>query len=253
MTCLRTPVVCTRLLTALALLGLGALGLPACGGGNAAPKPAETPVTDEPAEKPRAKRQGPSVSQELGEIDQKETERAIAKAQPDILACQKTGAKRLEYLAGDVRAFIRLDANGQVHWSYLEGSTLGDRATEKCILGALAKAPWPKPIGGEAEIRKGFVFDGGDAREPAGWMPEKMFDAIAKADADVSRCKAGVTGKFAVTAYVVPEGKGGKVEAAGIAPPSKEGEAKVDCLLDVVRAMKPPSPGSYAAKVSFSL
>jgi hypothetical protein len=225
-----------------------------CGGNKTEAKaPEDAPATDAPAEKPRAKRDGPSVSQELGEIDAKETERAIAKAQSDVIACQKAGAKRIDYLAGDVRAFVRLDANGQVHWSYLEGSTLGDRETEKCILGALAKAPWPKPVGGEAEIRKSFLFDVGDAREPANWAPDKMFEAIARADADVSKCKGSVSGKFAVTAYVVPDGKGGKVESAGVAPPSKEGEAKVDCLVDVVRAMKVPSPGSYAAKVSFSL
>lgn len=232
------------------------LGVVACGGNKPEAKAADDATDhaqDAPSDKPRVRREGPSVSQELGEIDQKETERALAKAQPDVIACQKTGAKRIEYLAGDVRAFVRLDANGQVHWSYLEGSTLGDRATEKCILGALAKAPWPKPVGGEAEIRKSFLFDVGDAREPANWAPDKMFDAIAKADADVQKCKAGVSGKFAVTAYVVPDGKGGKVESAGVAPPSKEGESKADCIVDVVRGMRPPSPGSYAAKVSFSL
>ena len=237
-----------NLLAAAALLEAG------CGGNKPEPKaPEDTPVTDGPAEKPRARRDGPSVSQELGEIDAKATERAIAKVQPDVLACQKSGARRIDYLAGDVRAFVRLDADGHVHWSYLEGSTLGDRVTEKCILDALAKARWPKPVGGEAEIRKSFLFDAGDAREPSNWAPDKMFEAIARADADVGKCKAGVSGKFAVTAYVVPDGKGGKVESVGIAPPSKEGEAKVDCLVDVVRAMKVPSPGSYAAKVSFSL
>jgi hypothetical protein len=243
MTTARTLAVCTLVFAAAA-----------CGGGGAPQKPAETPASeDAPSDKPRQKREGPSVSQELGEIDQKETERALQKAQPDILACQKAGAKRIDYLAGDVRAFVRLDANGQVHWSYLEGSTLGDRATEKCILGALAKAPWPKPRGGEAEVRKGFAFDVGDAREPANWAPDKMFESIAKADAELGKCKAGITGRFAVTAYVVPDGKSGRVESVGVAPPSKEGEAKVDCIVDVVRGMKPPSPGSYAAKVSFSL
>ncbi len=233
---------------------LAGLSVTACGGNKPEAKaPDETPTSDAPTEKPRAKREGPSVSQELGEIDAKETERAIAKVQPDVLACQKAGAKRVDYLAGDVRAFVRLDGTGHVHWSYLEGSTLGDRATEKCILDALAKAPWPRPVGGEAEIRKSFLFDVGDAREPANWAPDKMFEAIARADADVGKCKAGVSGKFAVTAYVVPDGKSGKVESVGVAPPSKEGEAKVDCIVDVVRAMKVPSPGSYAAKVSFSL
>ena len=42
-------------------------------------------------------------------------------------------------------------------------------------------------------------------------------------------------------------------QAVGVAPPNKEGEAKVDCVVDVVRGLKLPSPGSYAAKVTFSL
>ena len=230
----------------------------ACGGG-AAQAPAADATDAHGAQdssddaKPPATRQGPSVSQELGEIDAKDTARAIDRIQPDILSCQKAGAARIDYLAGEARAFVRLDQDGHVRFSYLEGSTLGDRATEKCILGALAKAPWPKPRGGEAEVRKSFAFDGGDAREPTLWAPEKMFDAIAKSDSELTRCKGGVSGKFAITAYVVPDGKGGKVESVGIAPPNKDGEAKSDCIADVVRAMTPPSPGSYAAKVSFSL
>ena len=45
----------------------------------------------------------------------------------------------------------------------------------------------------------------------------------------------------------------GTIAAVGVAPPSKDGEDKADCLVDVVRKMKMPSPGSYAAKVSFTL
>jgi hypothetical protein len=77
--------------------------------------------------------------------------------------------------------------------------------------------------------------------------------AIVAHEPEVAKCKAGVAGTFRITAYVVPVGKAGKVTAVGVAPPSKDGEDKVDCLVGVVQKMKMPSPGSYAAKVSFTL
>jgi hypothetical protein len=56
-----------------------------------------------------------------------------------------------------------------------------------------------------------------------------------------------------VTGYVEPDGKEGRFSAVGVAPPNKEGEAQVDCIVGALRSIKLPSPGSYAAKVSFSL
>jgi hypothetical protein len=121
------------------------------------------------------------------------------------------------------------------------------------MLDALGRAPWPKPDGGDAEVRKPFAFEAGDAREPTAWSADKMQAALAKHDGDVKKCKEGVSGSFRVTAYVEPDGKEGKATAVGVAPPNKEGEAKVDCIVDAVKSWKLPSPGSYAAKVSFSL
>jgi hypothetical protein len=195
----------------------------------------------------------PQVSQELGSIDPRAADRAFQAVTSQLQGCQKSGLKRMDYLAGEVKFFVRLDANGKVHWSYVEGSTLGDRATEKCMLDVLATAPWPRPEGGEAEVRKGFVFDAGDSREPTPWGVDKIQAALSKSDADIQKCKSGVSGTFHATAYVEPEGKAGKIEGVGIAPPNKDGEGKVDCLVGVIQSMKVPSPGSYAAKVSFDL
>lgn len=46
---------------------------------------------------------------------------------------------------------------------------------------------------------------------------------------------------------------GGRFKAIGIAPPNKDGAEKVDCLVDALKSLDLPSPGSYAAKVTFSL
>jgi hypothetical protein len=95
---------------------------------------------------------------------------------------------------------------------------------------------------------------------------------------EVQRCKKGVSGDFRITAYVETEegegeahpgkpGKGtpgkhgkkgnkelgGRFKAIGVAAPNKEGAEKVDCIVDALRPLELPSPGSYAAKVSFTL
>lgn len=241
-----------REILALCMFAGAVAGVAACGGPKAEPKvegPAE--AASAPPPKPRGPKMG--VSQELGEIDPKLAEAALKQAQPELARCHKAGLKRVEFMAGDVKLFVRVGEDGKVRWAYFEDSTLGDRATEKCMLDAVSRASWPKPSGGDAEVRKPFGFDAGDAREPTAWSPEKVKDALTKHDAALKACKGGVSGSFKATLYVEPDGKEGKVAAAGVAPPNKDGEARVDCLVDALKGMKLPSPGSYAAKVTFSL
>lgn len=224
----------------------------ACGGDKPTPKVPEAEGGETTAAPKRKRGPQMGVSQELGEIDPKAAEAAIDRAMPKIQGCHKSGTSRHEYLAGDVKVFVRLDANGKVRWAYFEETTLGDRETERCMLDALRAAPWPRPVGGEAEVRKGFGFDGGDARPPVDWPADKV-SGKASSDSAVQACKAGVSGSFKITAYVEPAGSGGKMVAVGVAAPSPEAEEKVDCLVGALRALELPSPGGYAAKVSFSL
>jgi hypothetical protein len=46
---------------------------------------------------------------------------------------------------------------------------------------------------------------------------------------------------------------GGKFKAIGVVPPNREGGDKVDCIVDAIRPLPLPSPGSYVAKVTFTL
>lgn len=222
----------------------------ACGGAPP-PKPVEPP----PPVAERPHRPKLQMQSELGEIDQAAVEATMKSAQPKLQACHRSGLKRVEYLSGDVKFFLRIGQDGRVKYSYFEESTLGDADTEDCILQVLQKEAWPKPEGGEAEVRKSFGFDApGDVRAPTSWPSDKIVTALGKAEDDVKKCRRGVSGSFKVTAYVEPDGKHGKVQAVGVVPPGKEGTDKIDCIIKTVRSMKGiPSPGSYAAKVTFIL
>lgn len=227
----------------------------ACGGGK---EEAKAPVSEGPdtSAMQAKKKPLPQVQQELGSIDQKAVERTFAKLQGALDKCHAQGRDRVELLSGDVKVFLRVDQAGKVRWGYFEDSSLGDRETEKCILAVFSGASWPKPEGGEAEIRHGFGWGPGGERAPTAWGPEKASKAVEEskdAKKDVEKCKAGVSGDFKVTAYVEPDGKNGKFLGIGVVPPNKEAADKVDCVVEALKAVKLPSPGSYPAKVTFSL
>lgn len=246
---------------------LAASAAAACGASTPPPK-TEDPASVGP-ERPR-RGAGLAMSQELGSIDQDAVERTFSRLQGRLEVCHTQGRDRVEYLAGDVKVFLRIDTSGRVKYGYFEESTLGDRETEKCLLDLFAGTAWPKPEGGEAEVRNGFGWPSGGERPPTPWGPEKAMMAV-EADAGVKRsvaaCKAGVSGDFVVTAYVEPRedgavgsgrGKkgaepGGTFKALGVAPPDKDAAEAADCIVDALRGLALPSPGSYAAKVTFPL
>lgn len=228
--------------------------LVACGGNQAEPvapthegEPAETEAAQ------RARKGGPAVQNELGEIDQKDAERAFSAAEGAIGSCHQKGHGKIEYLAGDVAFLVRIGQDGKARYVVIEQSTLGDRATERCMVDALMAARWPTPVGGEAEARRSLAFTPGDAREPTPWPADKMADAIQSKSDAIHACKKGASSTFHVTAYVQPAGKEGKIQALGVSASSPEGFAAADCVVDALKSAKVPSPGSYAAKVSFDL
>lgn len=264
-------------------IGLIAVALLGCG--SKPPPKVEEPVNEET--KPQRSGPTPQVSQELGSIDQRKVEQTFASLVSGPLEnCHKQARDRIEFLTGDVKVFLRIDGNGKMKYGFFEDTTLGDRETEKCILGVLSNASWPKPDGGEAEVRSGFGWGPGGEREPTSWASDKVTMALLDAKdvrKQVDKCKAGVKGDFSVTAYVEADesagaekpakhGKqqpktkpspkhskkgnkemGGRFKAIGVATKSKEGAEKIDCIVDALKPLELPSPGSYPAKVTFSL
>jgi len=213
------------------------------------PEPVHVPTPN------RAPKPNLQMSSELGQIDMAKAKAVFKQADTKVLACQTKSLKRLEFLAGDAKFFARIDATGKVRWSYFEESQIGDRETEKCILDVVHDLAWPAPEGGEAEVHMGFGYDLQDAREPTAWGPDKAAPHLASISDQVKHCRGtkGANMAFKVTAYVEPDGKHGKVTAVGVAASSKEAAEKADCIAEVVKGMKLPSPGGYAAKLSFSL
>jgi hypothetical protein len=224
----------------------------ACGGEASPPPvtPADPAATAETAAQvPR--KGGPSVQNELGEIDQKDAERAFATAEGAISGCHKKGLGKIEYLAGDIGFLVRVGTDGKAKYVVVESSSLGDRATERCMVDALSSTKWPVPQGGEAEARKQLSFTPGDAREPATWQSDKVAGLVKDKGDAVNACKKGGSAQYHVTAYVQPSGKDGKIQSLGVAASSPDAFAAADCVVDALKSAKVPSPGSYAAKVTF--
>ena len=223
--------------------------LVACGGSE---PNAKTP--DEASAEGAKEDRGPGVqaSSEIGGMNEDAVEETFSSSLGGLERCLSRGAERVEFLSGSVSFFLKIDASGKIANAYLERSTLGDRATEKCMLNSLRAKTWPKPVGGDHGLaRKSFEFDApNDVRPPTDWSDSEAQPGLAKIGGDVEKCKNGHSGRFEATLYVGTEGE---VLAVGVTPPNEDGEDAVDCLVDALKAAKFPSPGSWPAKVTLSL
>lgn len=261
----------------LAAFAILAMGIAGCG--SSPPPPAAPPPEPPHEEAPPAA--APVVSEELGSIDNDAVDQTFQQVSGDIATCLNEGRTRVSAIGGDVTVFMRIDATGHVKYGWFTQSALGDRMTEKCLLDVMNRTTWPKPIGGEAEVKHGFGWDSG-SRAPVPWESEKVTFALDASQATrraIDQCKKGTSATIDVTGYVSagppgpandpPPKKGakkpkkkkakGKVKAEGhfraIGASSESHEAadKIDCVLDALRPLPLPSPGSSTAKVTFTL
>ncbi|HEY5956903.1 MAG TPA: hypothetical protein VIV60_10135, partial [Polyangiaceae bacterium] len=135
----------------------------------------------------------------------------------------------------------------------IEESTLGDRDAEKCMRGVLLGMTWPKPVGGRTAhahyTAAAFEPPDPEVREPVSVEAEQVKKVQTKLRKKASDCH-GVSSTYQVTAYLDTSGK---VITASVTTRDPEGEASIDCLVDLVKTAEFPSPGSYMGKVTFSL
>ncbi|APR86981.1 putative abductin-like protein [Minicystis rosea] len=224
------------------------MGLSAC---STPPPPAEAPKAETASDEGR-RRGGPSMESEIGGLDEAKVTVAFARANAKLTECYAKGVERVPYMAGDVHLAVRITKDGGTRWAYVKDSNLGDRDTEACMLGVLKNVTWPHPEGGEGLADKTFSFaPGGDERPPVSWSPEQLGAPYKNAKGTLAQCRkqAGTKGLKA-TFYVDTDGKPTSI---GVSSADERGEAAVSCVVNALSALKFPSPGSYASKVSVSI
>lgn len=192
--------------------------------------------------------EGASITGLMGTISSRAVADTLNGRMGRFERCFTDRSDNVEFLEGDITLSFRVHTDGTVAWVYPSASTLGDRETETCILGVAASTRFPRPSGGEAEFRWGFGLEASsDVRLPIAWSSDHILDVIEANRATVASC--GGRG-IQLTAYVAP---GGAVMAVGATCSDAESLAALDCVVSAVRSWTMPNPGSYAAKVSFSL
>lgn len=189
---------------------------------------------------------------EVGALPEEEAVAAFKDSFPAIQDCFIEGARRIEFLGGDISFTVEVNHEGEAEYVYASQTTLGDRATETCMIRALKRAAWPVPVGGRVGVAEnGFGFSmTGDVRPPVAWDAEQVEATLSKNATAVAECKRGTSGSFTATVYIDDDGS---ALSAGVSPPNKEAEAQSDCIVDVLSSASFPSPGSWPAKVTFNL
>jgi hypothetical protein len=182
-----------------------------------------------------------------GTIPERKIEQTLEPKLPRFQRCFMQGAERVEFIGGRIEFYFRVGLDGRVEWVYPRVSTIGDRATEQCLLEIARATRFPEPKGGgAAEITWGFEIDAPeDVRAPVTLESAQLAPVVEQNRDALQACGDGA---FDVTAYIA---SGGQVIAAGASADSNDAAARVDCVVDAVKTWSMPDPGSYPAKVSF--
>lgn len=215
------------------------------------PPPIEDASNDAPP--PTRQRVVPTIESEVGALDMKQVSAVFESAGESLKDCYARGVGRVAFLAGEIRLAVRVGEDGSARYAYVKDSTIGDRATEACMLGVLKKRTWPKPQGGkEGNADTPFAFDPGDEeRPPVEWAESRMGDAYTKSKAALARCRTSAgAGPMKATLYVDTEGK---ALAVGVSGADSKSEDAASCVVDLLMGLKYASPGSYAAKVTVAI
>ena len=224
----------------------GLMSLAACGGG-ADVELAEAESTSTGSEQPAARRDdGVQIQGLMGTMDADDVRNTLEPKLGRFMRCFSRRYDDIEILGGHIHMGFRVDVEGNVLWVYPTDSSIGDRQTEKCLLDTAAAIRFPRPRGGEAEFGYPLHLDPPeDVRPPVHWEASSVASTVEANRGTLSSCGAGYT----VTVYIAP---GGQVMAVGASSEQTNAEG-IDCVTEAVSGWAMPDPGSYPAKVSFSL
>jgi hypothetical protein len=184
-----------------------------------------------------------------GTLSQQEIQNALEPRMPKFSRCVQKRSSSVEWVSGSMAFEFLVSTDGSVARVFPRESSMGDRDTERCMLDIAKGTRFPRPHGGEAEF--GWSLEvplDSDIREPVAWSAGEAGSVIGERTSELtSQCGSG---PFALTAYVDVEGK---VVAVGGSAPDEARAGQLDCVTQAVQEWVFPSPGSYAAKLQFSI
>lgn len=190
-----------------------------------------------------------SVTGLRGTLSQEEIRKALDPRMPKLSRCVQKRSGDIEWLSGSMHLTFLVAVDGSVASVYPTASTMGDRETERCVLEVAKATRFPRPHGGEAEFSWSFEVPlDSDIREPVPWGQAEASSVLATYGSQVTASCGG--GVYGITAYIDTDGK---VLAAGAATSDEADADKLDCVTQAVRGWTFMSPGSYPAKLQFSL
>jgi hypothetical protein len=231
-------------------LFLVSLALLACS--SAPPPPAQ--VAPKPEPEPAAARSAPPrvvTTAELGGLDEREAEQSFRASMDGLEACLRDGVDRLEFIGGSIEFAVKVDATRHAAQVWAAESTLGERATEKCMFDVLRSVAWPAPEGGPFGIaRNAFEFKPRrGVAAPAVWDAGRISGVLAGLDGTFHECRGQAAERLVITLYIGP---GGKALGGGVASAEPVEENAVDCVVNALLAADYPSP-EHPTKVRFQL
>lgn len=192
---------------------------------------------------------GPSSFEaEIGGMDEYAVNEAFNALAPDFARCVARGSEELATLGGHAEIALRVRRDGRIRWAYLRDSTLGDRDTERCVLDLVRSTRWPRPLSGEGLADSSFDVE--PRTEPAVVDARRVGRGVVRARNQTDGCRRGVRGTFRATVHLADDGR---VVAAGVAPPSEEGESVADCVAESIEGMYFGFRRRGGAKASFEL
>jgi hypothetical protein len=193
-----------------------------------------------------------ATSAELGGLNEREAEQSFRASLDGLQECVQSGVERLSFMGGSIEFAVKVDTRRQVARVWAAESSLGERATEKCMFEALRAVAWPAPVGGAFGIaRNSFEFEPKKgAPAPAVWDAGRVAEVVSGADAALAECRGSEQGRLLVTLYI---GEGGKALAGGAASEEPVDEDAVDCVVNALLAADYPLPERSPTKVRFQL
>jgi hypothetical protein len=220
--------------------------------GACAAKPVAAPQAEESSgreREPAEEHDSLSVQGLRGTLSQEEVQGSLEPRMPKFARCVQKRSDQVEWLSGHVSLEFHVKLDGSVASVYPRETSMGDRATERCIEEVARGTRFPAPHGGEADFAWSLdVPLDSSIREPVALGTSDVSEVLTASTPLVQNACGG--GSYAVTAYVDPEGK---VVAAGASAADEASAAKLDCVAETVQSFVFASPGSYAAKVTFSI